>query len=165
MVFSESIGLRMNRNLTFQPERPDSPDARALIEELDAYLIPLSPPESRHGYAVEKLLAQGVAFFVARLDGAPAGCGGVQLFPEGYAELKRIYVRPAYRGLGLAQGLIRRLEEHAQAGGVDLVRLETGATFADANGLYRRMGYSEIGPFGSYRLDPNSRYFEKKLAH
>jgi hypothetical protein len=60
-------------------ERPDSTDARALIAELDAYLIPLYPIEAHYGYDVEKLLQQDVAFFVIRVDGVAAGCGGVQL--------------------------------------------------------------------------------------
>lgn len=144
-------------------ERPDTPDATALIDELEAYLVPLSPAESRHGYAVEKLLAQGVAFFVVRKDGIPAGCGGVQLFPEGYGELKRIYVRPAFRGLGLAKQVILRLEEQARANGIRVMRLETGSMLVEANGLYERMGYHEIGPFGEYKLDPYSRFYEKNL--
>jgi hypothetical protein len=48
------------------PERPDTPDARALIAELDAHLEPIYARESRHGYSVEKLLAEGVAFVVIR---------------------------------------------------------------------------------------------------
>src|SRR5947209_3884369 len=57
------------------PERPDSADAIGLITELEAHLAPLYPPESRHGYSVEKLIAQAVAFFVLRDNGIPAGCG------------------------------------------------------------------------------------------
>jgi len=56
------------------PERPDTPDAVMLIEELEAHLAPFYPATSRHGYSVEKLIKQGVAFFVARQDGIPAGC-------------------------------------------------------------------------------------------
>ena len=149
--------------ITLQAERPDSPEARALIDELEAYLIPLSPAESRHGYAVEKLIAQGVAFFIVRKDGQAAGCGGVQIFPEGYAELKRIYVRPAFRGRGLAKLLIAHLEEHARSHGILLMRLETGPAQVEANGLYVRLGYQLTGPFGEYRLDPHSRYYEKHL--
>lgn len=48
-------------------ERPDAADAIALIEELEAELVPLYPRESRHGYSVQKLISQGVAFFVARV--------------------------------------------------------------------------------------------------
>src|SRR5437899_4408860 len=60
------------------PERPDSADAIVLISELEAHLDPLYPAKSRHGYSVEKLLAQAVAFFVLRANDIPAGCGGVQ---------------------------------------------------------------------------------------
>jgi putative acetyltransferase len=56
------------------PERPDSADAIALISELEAHLEPLYPSESRHGFSVEKLLAQAVAFFVLRHNDTPAGC-------------------------------------------------------------------------------------------
>jgi hypothetical protein len=60
------------------PERPDSADAVVLITELEAHLEPLYPAKSRHGYSVEKLLADGVAFFVLRDNGTAAGCGGIQ---------------------------------------------------------------------------------------
>ena len=94
------------------PERPDSPDASALIEELEAHLAPLYPTESRHGYSVAKLIAQNVAFFVVRRDNIAAGCGGIQLFGTEYGELKRMYVRPQFRGLGLAKLLLDHLAKH-----------------------------------------------------
>src|SRR5205807_760906 len=80
------------------PERPDSADAVALILELETHLASLYPVESRHGYSVAKLLAEGVAFFVLRDNGTPAGCGGILLFGRQYGELKRMYVRPSFRG-------------------------------------------------------------------
>lgn len=89
-------------------ESPESPDARTLIAELEAELVPLYPQESRHGYTVDKLIAQGVAFFVVRRDGVPAGCGGIQLYGSEYGELKRMYVRSRHRGLGLARLMLDR---------------------------------------------------------
>ena len=145
------------------PERPDTADARALIDELEAELVPLYPSESRHGYAVEKLLAQRVAFYVIRHDGAPAGCGGVQLFDTDYAELKRMYVRPEFRGLGLAKALLDKLADHALGGGVKCLRLETGVHQHAAIALYTRYGFREIPPFGDYEDDPLSRFFEFPL--
>ena len=62
------------------PERPDSPDATALIAELEVYVEPLYPRESRHGFSVQKLITEGVAFFLIREGGAPVGCGGIKLF-------------------------------------------------------------------------------------
>src|SRR5207249_3246630 len=77
--------------VTITAERPDSQVATELIDELETHLSEFYPAESRHGYSVEKLLRQGVAFFVIRHDGAPAGCGGIQLFGAEYGELKRMY--------------------------------------------------------------------------
>jgi GNAT superfamily N-acetyltransferase len=150
--------------VTINPERPDTPEAIALIDELEAILAPGYPPESRHGYSVQKLIDQGVAFFVIRVDGTPAGCGGVQLFGAEYGELKRMYVRPAFRGLGLAKRLIDTLSDHARANAVTLLRLETGIYQHEAVGLYERLGFARVGPFGSYKLDPLSIFYEKSLG-
>ena len=145
------------------PERPDTADARMLIDELEAYLIPLSPAESRHGYSVEKLIKQGVMFFVTRVDDVPAGCGGVQFFGTEYGELKRMFVRPQFRGLGLAKLMLQHLEQYTREQHIYLLRLETGVRQTEAIGLYQRMGYRSIPPFGEYVDDPLSRFFEKNV--
>ena len=92
------------------PEHPDTADARALIAELEAQLEPLYPRESRHGYSVEQLLAEAVAFFLIRESGIPAGCGGVKLVGSKYAEVKRMYVRPQFRGAGLAKLMLKHFD-------------------------------------------------------
>ena len=145
-------------------EEPTAPEAAALIAELDAHLEPLYPRESRHGYSVEKLLAESVAFFVVREDGFPAGCGGVKLFGGDYGEIKRMYVRPQFRGLGLAKLLLVHLSDYAKQNGVRILRLETGIHQVEAIGLYERMGFARISAFGEYTDDPLSRYYEKRLA-
>lgn len=150
--------------LHIQAEPPDSPVARALIAELDAVLEPLYPPKSRHGYSVEKLIQQEVAFFVAYLNGQPVGCGGVQLFGEEYAELKRMYVRPAFRGQGVGKRLLTHLQAYAYERGLRVLRLETGIFQTEAIGLYQRFGFRRIPPFGPYFEDPVSLCMEKRLA-
>jgi putative acetyltransferase len=122
-------------------ERPDSAEAVALIAELDAHLEPLYPAASRHGYGVEKLMAQGVAFFVLRENDTPAGCGGIQLFGTEYGEVKRMYVRPRFRGLGFGTLLLDHLADYARANGVGLLRLETGIRQPAAVRLYERAGF------------------------
>jgi len=144
-------------------ERPDSRDASALIEELDEVLDPLYPSESRHGFSIEKLIQDNVAFFVVREDGKPAGCGGVKLFGTEYGEVKRMYVRPEFRGAGLGRKMLRHLEDYARKKGVAILRLETGIYQSEAIGLYERFGFERIGPFGEYQEDPNSLFFEKKV--
>ncbi|HMQ29809.1 MAG TPA: GNAT family N-acetyltransferase [Chloroflexaceae bacterium] len=150
--------------ITITPERPDTADASTLIAELEDELAPLYPATSRHGYSVERLLAQGVAFFVLRADGAPAGCGGVQLVGAEYGELKRMFVRPAFRGRGLAGRLLATLEGVARERGAPLLRLETGVHQREAIALYRRYGFAPTGPFGPYNEDPLSLFFEKPLT-
>jgi ribosomal protein S18 acetylase RimI-like enzyme len=145
------------------PERPDSADAVVLISELEAHLASLYPVESRHGYSVAKLIAQAVAFFVLRDNGAPAGCGGIQMFGSEYGELKRMYVRPQFRGLGFGKLLLDHLADHARARGVRLLRLETGIHQAAAISLYEGMGFQRIPPFGDYVEDPLSLCYEKRI--
>ena len=145
------------------PERPDTPDAIALIEELESYLEPFYPAASRHGYSVEKLIKQGVAFFVTRCNNIPAGCGGVQFFGTEYGELKRMFVRPQFRRLGLAKLMIEQLEAYSIEHNIPLLRLETGIYQKEAISLYERMGYWGCPPFGEYTNDPLSIFFEKKI--
>jgi GNAT superfamily N-acetyltransferase len=144
-------------------ERPDSPDAIVLIEELEAHLTLLYPQESRHGYSVEKLIAEGVAFFLVRDHGTPVGCGGIQLYGTQYGELKRMYVRPQFRGSGFAKLMLNHLADYARSRGVGLLRLETGIHQHAAIGLYEQMGFKRVPPFGEYREDPLSRCYEKRI--
>jgi putative acetyltransferase len=151
------------KNISVAVERPDTPDATALVAELDAYLIPQYPLESHHGLPVEQLIEAKVAFFVLRSDGAPAGCGGVQCFGDEYAELKRLYVRPLFRGNGLGGILLRHLEGYSRTQGIGIIRLETGILQREAISLYEKSGYRRIPPFGAYLEDPLSIFYEKRL--
>jgi GNAT superfamily N-acetyltransferase len=145
-------------------EPPDSEDARQLIAELEAHLAPRYPKESRHGYSVEKLLQQNVAFFVIRHDSQPAACGGVQLFGTEYGELKRMYIRPQFRGLGLGKLMLDHLANYTRQQGVTLLRLETGIYQTAAIRLYESNGFRPIPPFGDYQLDLLSRFYEKDIT-
>jgi putative acetyltransferase len=149
---------------TITAERPDTPDAVRLIDELQTHLESFYPPESRHGFSGDRLIKEGVAFFVLRVDGTPAGCGGIKLFGHEYGELKRMYVRPAFRGRQYGELLVDHLTEHARAHGVTLLRLETGIYQKAAIRLYERLGFRRIPPFGSYTDDPVSRCYEKPVA-
>lgn len=148
--------------ITITQERPDTPDAMQLIDELESTLAPLYPDESRHGYSVDKLIQQGVVFFVVRVGGIPAGCGGIQHYDE-YAELKRMYINPAYRGQGLAKKLLAHLAEYSQENAIHILRLETGIHQHEALGLYEKFGFTQCEHFGMYHPDPNSVFMEKHI--
>jgi GNAT superfamily N-acetyltransferase len=143
--------------------RPDSREAMELLAELDGALHEYPyPAESRHAFSVEKLIRESVAFFVASYDGQLAACGGVKLFTD-YGEVKRMYVRPSFRGKGLGKAILNRLAEHARANSITTLRLETGIYQVEAIGLYAGCGFRRRGPFGDYKNDPNTVYFEKEI--
>lgn len=153
----------MSATIVISLEPPDTEDAVALITELEAHLDPLYPRESRHGYSVEKLLREGVSFFIIRDNGTPIGCGGVQFFGTEYGEIKRMYIRPRFRGRGFAKLMLDHLSEYSRSKGINVLRLETGIHQHDAIALYERAGFRAILPFGEYKPDPLSRFYEKTL--
>jgi putative acetyltransferase len=144
--------------------RPDGDEAAQLIAELDEVLRGAYPAESHHGYPVDKLIREGVHFFVLRVDGVAAGCGGIQFYP-GFGEIKRMYTRPAYARRGLGRAMLKHLEDHARAQACPVLRLETGILQKDAIRLYERGGYVPIPPFPPYKEDPWSVFYEKRLAY
>jgi putative acetyltransferase len=156
--------FKLNSSPTISAERPDAPDALALIDELETHLASLYPAASRHGFSPERLIAEAVPFFVLRVDGQPVGCGGIKLFGREYAELKRMYIRPKYRGNGFGKLILHHLAEFALAQGITLLRLETGIHQREAIRLYERAGFYRIPPFGAYTDDPLSLCYEKRLV-
>ena len=152
------------KTITITQERPDTLDARSLIEELEHYLASLYPIEARYGLSVARLLADKVAFFVLRYDDLPVGCGGVKCFGKKYAELKRMYVRPSHQEIGLGKKILAHLETYASSQGITLMRLETGIYQEAAMRLYERMGYQKRAPFGDYQAGPFNIFYEKSIA-
>lgn len=147
----------------------DSPtdEVRLLIGELDAELNATYFAEQRHGFNISRLFQPGISFFIARLDENPAGCGGVA-FAGGLAEVKRIYVRPMFRGRNIAQSILARLEREALTQGSNRLVLETGDAQAAAMRFYEREGFTRCEAFGEYAKMPpasivRSVFFEKRL--
>ncbi|MEA2707725.1 MAG: putative acetyltransferase [Phycisphaerales bacterium] len=106
-------------------------------------------------------------FFIARLDGEAVGCGGIA-FEEGFAEVKRMYVRPRARGRDVAGTILARLEHEAGARGVTRLTLETGDERHAAIRFYERVGFTRCAAFGAYAAMPpraieHSVFFEKSI--
>jgi putative acetyltransferase len=151
------------RDIVIQLSDPASPEARGLIDQLDAYLTGMYPSESNHLLPVEALREPNVVFLVARIDGRVAGCGAFVNQRGEYAEIKRMYVVPEFRGLWIGRRILEELEDRARVAGLNLARLETGISQPEALGLYERAGYQRCGPFGSYPEDALSIFMEKRL--
>ncbi|MFC6599526.1 helix-turn-helix domain-containing GNAT family N-acetyltransferase [Kitasatospora paranensis] len=100
---------------------------------------------------------------VAGLDGEPVGCGALKFRREGtgWAEVKRVWISPAVRGLGLGRRLLGALESRAAAEGLRTLRLDTNRALTEAIGLYRAAGYREVPAFND---EPYAHHwFEKHL--
>jgi putative acetyltransferase len=91
------------------------------------------------------------------------GCGALRIDVGGYGEVKRMFVRPDFRGMSIGKRLLGSLEERARGLGVSCLRLETGIFQPEALALYRAAGFFERGPFGQHRPDPLSVFMEKVL--
>ena len=91
-------------------------------------------------------------FFAVTVNGTPRGCGAIMLRAEdgGYAEVKRIFVSPAARGLGLGRKIIAHLEATTRAAGLAQMRLETGPYQPEALALFAASGFVTRGHFGDY---------------
>jgi GNAT superfamily N-acetyltransferase len=100
-------------------------------------------------------------FLLARVDGEPAGLGGIRHLDTEIAEVKSMYVTPAYRGAGLGRRILARLDEIALGHGCRAVRLDTSDYLTPAVGLYRAAGYREVP---AYNENPKADlWFERDL--
>lgn len=152
----------MSIRITNEP--PDQADVRSLIEELDRYQQALYPAESNHFVDLSTLMQPHVRVAVARdALGRAVGCAAVMLMP-GYAEIKRMFVRPEQRGNRVGRQLLDHVESEALQAGRSILRLETGIHQPEALGLYVRAGYAKRGPFANYAEDPLSVFMEKRFA-
>ena len=111
------------------------------------------------------------AFFVAYRDGEPVATGAwrlrddVEVFgTRRTAEVKRMYVAPAARSVGVARRMLARLEESAVAAGAEAMILETGTAQPEAMALYESSGYARIENFGHYKWSPQNRCYGKRLV-
>jgi GNAT superfamily N-acetyltransferase len=144
---------------------PRHPDARRAVR---AYVAELSDrfeggwdPALSISAADEELTPPAGLFLIATLHSDPVGCGALKFHHGAPAELKRMWVSPAVRGLGLGRRLLAELEAHAAARGVRTLRLETNRTLGEAITLYRTAGYRQVAPFND---EPYAdHWFEKTL--
>ncbi|WP_312868709.1 GNAT family N-acetyltransferase [Saccharothrix ecbatanensis] len=95
--------------------------------------------------------------------GRAVGCGGLRILGAGTAEIKRMYVEPAWRGMGVAVRILRALEQVARRSGVVDLVLETGTRQPEAMRFYEREGYRRIDNFGPYRGEPESVCYARRL--
>ena len=144
---------------------PQSPEARACLAAYYAELAQrfaggFDVALSRDPEAAAMRPPRG-AFLIARVNAAPRGCVALKGSGAGEGEIKRLWVSPEARGMGLARRLMAAAEEAARALGLVVLRLDTNSALPEAVALYRRSGWREIPRFND---DPYpDLFFEKRL--
>ncbi|HQR57697.1 MAG TPA: GNAT family N-acetyltransferase [Burkholderiaceae bacterium] len=135
--------------------RAAAEEVRALYPDLQqaAATWPTNPPTPARGI-----------YLVAHVDTLAVGMGALRPLDEHSAEVRRLYVVPSHRRLGVARLILAELETHAQRLGYRVLRLETGNRQQAALRLYKACGYRRIATFAPYTSDPTSVCFEKPLA-
>ncbi|MFL6118111.1 GNAT family N-acetyltransferase [Actinophytocola sp.] len=138
----------------------DHPDAVALIADVQRdYVVRYGGEDSTPVDPAEFAPPCGL-FLVAYVDGTPAACGGWRAHGTD-AELKRMYVAPAFRGRGLARAVLAELERTAGEAGFRRVILESGQRQPEALALYRSSGYEPVPSFGYYADAPEAVHLGK----
>lgn len=113
-------------SLTIAVETPLQDEVRALVAELNAVLLELTPPEHCHHMTVEQMADAATTVFIAREGGAAIACGALKRHSDGVGEVKRMYTRPSHRGRKIGEQMMARIEEMARDEGLRRLVLETG---------------------------------------
>jgi ribosomal protein S18 acetylase RimI-like enzyme len=152
------------RHIELAPEDPEGPDGlwclARYFAELAARFEGGFDPDLGGAAADRDMAPPTGLFLVARRASAPVGCIGLRLHDDGIAEIKRMWVAPDARGLGLARRMLREAEAYAQRARATALRLDTNAALTEAQALYRRAGYAEIPCFNA---NPYAHHWFEKL--
>ena len=139
------------------------PVAHELVERVQQeYVVRYGGPDAAVVDAAEFVPPVGL-FLVASVDGVPAGCGAWRVHGPGVAEVKRVYVEPRFRRLGLARLVVRALEDGAAGAGHRAVVLNTGDRQPEALALYAELGYRPVAGYGVYAGEAGAVFLGKDL--
>lgn len=144
---------------------PSSPDAQRCLsryfDELASRFRGGYDRDVDHSAEVGEFAPPQGCMLIATLSGEAVGCGAIRALESEVAEIKRMWVAPQARGLGLGRRLLGELERVAAKGRVRVVRLDTNGVLTEALQLYRSSGYRETRPFNDNRYAHH--WFEKVL--
>ena len=147
--------------ITVAIETPLQDDVRALVDALNAHLLPLSPVEFQFKMTVEEMAGDDTTVFVARDDGQAVACGALKRHAGGIGEVKRMYTRPSHRGQKIGALIVERIEALARSEGLARLVLETGDRHPAAWTVYERAGFTRCGPVLDYPDSQWSVFYEK----
>lgn len=145
---------------------PTDQDVINVFADIDRLISTLYPVATSQALLVEQLGQPGVyAVGLKNQDGIVA-CGAIVKQFDGtlYGEIRRLYVKPSYRGKGLSRRIMQILLYHAGEEEIPIIKLETGPKQIQSINLYENLGFVQCGPFGEYKENPNSLFMELALS-
>jgi putative acetyltransferase len=145
-------------------ESPLQDDVRALIAELNATLLELTPPEFVFHMTAEQMAGPDTTVFIAREHGHAVACGALKRHAGGIGEVKRMYTRPSHRGHKIGAMIVGQIDALARSEGLKRLVLETGDRHPAAWTVYERAGFTRCGPMLDYPDSEWSVFYEKSLA-
>ncbi len=145
---------------------PMADDVLRLLEGHLADMRATSPPESVHALDGDALVHPAITFWTAREGPMLLGCGALKELNDMHGEIKSMRTAPEARRRGIATLLLSRILDEARTREYSRLSLETGSQdfFIPARSLYAAHGFVECGPFGDYRLDPNSVFMTRRSS-
>jgi putative acetyltransferase len=157
----------VGEDVSIRAETPLQDDVRAMVGELNAVMMPLTPPEFQFQLTVEEMAEPSVTVLVARNAASEAiGMASLKVQSDRLGEVKRMFTTPAVRGQRVGAKLLGRVEDLAREKGLTRLVLETGEApgFEAAWRVYERGGYSVCGAVLDYPDSGYSRFYEKMLV-
>ena len=145
---------------------PDDPDVINVFSDIDRLINSLYPVATAQSLSLNELGQPNIFAIGLKNDDGIVACGAIvkQLDTVPYGEIRRLYVKPSYRGKGLSRRIMQILLHHAGEEQIPLIRLETGPKQKKSISLYENLGFQPCGPFGNYTENPQSLFMELGLT-
>ena len=145
---------------------PDDPDVINVFSDIDRLINSLYPVATAQSLSVSQLGQPNVYAIGLKNEEGIIACGAIvmQFDTQPYGEIRRLYVKPSYRGKGLSRRIMQILLHHAGEEEIPIIKLETGPKQRQSIHLYENLGFVQCAPFGEDTENPNSLFMELALS-
>ena len=145
---------------------PKDPDVVNVFSDIDRLINSLYPVATAQSLKLDELSNDSVYAIGLKNDEGIVACGAIvkQYDKTLYGEIRRLYVKPSYRGKGFSRRIMQNLLHYAGETKIPLIRLETGPKQTESISLYEDLGFERCASFGPYQDNPQSVFMELGLS-
>ena len=166
IVSQHIININLRYSMQLVDLKPNDQDVINVFADIDRLINSLYPVATAQSLTLSELDKPNVYAIGLKNDDGIVACGAIvmQSGEPSYAEVRRLYVNPSYRGKGLSRRVMQILLHYAGEEEIPLIRLETGPKQIESIKLYENLGFKRCGCFGSYQDNPQSVFMELGLS-